>query len=154
MTRAPAAAIALLLLSGTAQAQDVLLLPAVQYGAPLRLSGGLSVFVPLGETGTMFRQGLIVEGSAGRAGGRASIGLARFIEAFGLDGRAVVTRTWSSPLDAATDSTYGGIEAGLSIAYVRVSAGVARRIAGASGPDATIFTWGAAFQLPRYFKKR
>ena len=133
-------------------AGQLLFLPAVQYGAPLKISGGLAVFVPVGERGTMTRQGVIVEGSGGQGGLRASVGLARFIEVSGLDARIVIDRTWSSPRDASPDSTYGGIEAGLSIAYVRVSVGVAHRISGPSGPDTTILTWGAAFQLPHYFK--
>jgi len=142
--------VAFLALTGEARAQ-ALFLPSAQYGGPLKISGGLAVFVPIGETRTEFRQGIEVEGSAGQGGARASVGLARFLEAFGLDARAVLTRTWSSPRDASPDSTYGGIEAGVSIAYVRVSVGVAHRIAGASGPDATIVTWGAALQLPHYF---
>ena len=136
---------------GAVMAAQVLFLPGIQYGAPLRTSGGLAVFVPVGERGTSRRQGVIVEGSGGQGGVRVSAGLARFVEAFGLDGRLVVNRTWSSPLGASPDSTYGGLEAGLSIAYVRLSVGVSHRVSGASGPDGTILTWGAAFQLPHYF---
>jgi hypothetical protein len=40
------------------------------------------------------------------------------------------------------------VEAGLSIAYVRVSAGVARRLSGPSAPDATIATWTTGVQFP------
>ena len=156
-------AMAACLLAGPAQAQptappdaysDVMFLPGVQYGGPLRISGGLAVFVPVGEVRTDFREGVVVEASGGQGGVRVSAGLARFLEAFGLDSRAVLTRTWSSPLNASADSTYGGLEAGLSIAYVRVSVGVGHRIAGPSGPDATIVTWGAGVQLPHYFKRR
>jgi len=163
MKRAPIALVALFALAGAAYAQqpaqphassDVLFLPAVQYGGPLRISGGLAVFVPIGDRGTSRRQGVVIEGSGGQGGARLSAGLARFIEAFGLDARAVLNRTWSSPLGASPDSTYGGLEAGLSIAYVRVSVGVAHRISGASGPDATILTWGVALQLPHYFGRR
>ena len=134
---------------------QALFIPAVQYGDPLRISGGLAVFVPVGETGTFFRQGVVVEGGAGQGGARISGGVARFLEDFGLDARAVLSRTWSSPRHASPDSTYGGLEAGLSFAYVRVSAGVAHRISGPPEPDdATILTWGVALQLPHYFHRK
>jgi hypothetical protein len=129
-------------------ADDLLLLAGGQYGSPMRISAGLALFVPTGDRYRAITEGFLVEGSAGQGGARISAGLARFLEYLGLDGRAVLSRTWTSPRGAAAHSTYGGLEAGLTIAYVRVSAGVAHRIAGAAGPDATIFTWGAGLQIP------
>jgi hypothetical protein len=126
-----------------------LLFPAVQFGAPARVTGGLGVLIPFGDNRSAARgQGLMVEGSAGQSGMRGSIGPLFFHEYFGLDARAVVQRTWGDPLNASTDSTYLGVEGGMSIAYVRVSIGVAQRLAGPEGPHATILTWSAGVQVP------
>lgn len=119
-----------------------------QYGEPLRISAGFATFLPVGKQVYPIRSGVLVEGSAGQAGARASAGVARFLEYMGLDGRAVLSRTWGSPSGATPDSTYVGAEGGLAIWYLRFSAGVARRIAGPAGPHRTIFTWGAGLQYP------
>lgn len=123
-------------------------LPAVSYGTPLRLSAGLSVFLPAVDLPGGRRDGFIVEAAAGQGGARLAFGHARFLEYVGVDARLVAARTWDSPRGASAKSTYGGVEAGLTLAYVRVSAGVARRLAGPDGPDKTIFTWSAGFQYP------
>lgn len=150
-------ALAMCALTGTAHAQqkaqadssdDWLFLAGAQYGTPMRLSAGLAVFVPTGDPRRALREGFIVEGSAGQGGARVSAGLARFLEYVGLDARAVLSRTSTSPRGGTPNSTYGGLEAGITIAYVRVSAGVAHRIPGAPGPNATIFAWGAGVQCP------
>jgi hypothetical protein len=148
---------ALLLICPAAAAQttaipnhaEPVLFPAVQFGAPARLTGGLAVLLPYGDNRSAFRgQGVMLEGSAGQSGARASGGVFTFEEYFGLDARAVLQRTWGDPLRASTDSTYLGVEGGVSIAYVRVSAGVARRISGPSGAHATILMWSAGIQFP------
>ena len=122
-------------------------LPAAGYGAPLGAAGGLSVFLPTTDDGQQ-RGGFIVDAAAGQGGARIGFGRATFIEYVGFDARAVVSRTFDSPLLASGKSTYAGIEGGLTLAYVRVSAGVARRLSGPAGPRATAFTWTAAFQYP------
>ena len=127
---------------------DPLFLPSVQYGAPLRTSAGLAVFIPTSEEGGARRQGFIVEGSLGAGGARGSFGIARFIEYAGVDARAVFTRTWASPREASARSTYAGAQAGLSIAYVRVSAGVEHRLSGPSSPKATILSWTVGVEFP------
>jgi hypothetical protein len=125
------------------------LLPTIHFGAPLRAAGGLAVFQRLGDSRSgVLGAGLVVEGSAGLGGARGSVGYLTFEDAIALDARVVVTRTWGSPLAAATGATYVGAEAGLSIAYVRVSAGVGQRVAGPAGPRRTIVTWSAGLQFP------
>lgn len=124
-----------------------LFLPAVQYGAPLRISGGLAVYFETKVDGD-FTSGPIVEGSAGQGGVRASFGFASFLEYLGLDARGVVYRTVAHPRGASADSTYLGGEAGLTIAYVRASLGVAQRVAGPGGEHGTILTWTVAVHVP------
>ena len=125
-----------------------LLLPAVQYGSPMRASGGLAVFLPTAEGGTFRRRGFIVEGDVGQSGAKLSFGPSSILEYMEVDARGVLYRTWGSPLRAATHATYAGAEAGIMIAYVRASVGVAHRVAGPSGPRATILSWNAGLQFP------
>lgn len=130
---------------------SLMFLPSVQFEAPSRLSGGLSVFIPTSDDPGSGRGGYIVEARAGRNGARVAFGRAGYLEYLGLDARAFVMRTWSDPLNASTDSTYAGAEGGLSIAYVRVALGVGQRVAGPSGKHGTIFTWSAGVQLPLFW---
>jgi hypothetical protein len=148
--------VALLMASATADAQTIpnpsnpVLFPAVQFGAPARWTGGIGVLLPYGDNRSAQRgQGLMVEASAGQSGARVSAGPFWFEEYLGLDGRIVLQRTWGHALRAATGSTYLGAEGGVSIAYLRLSAGVAWRVAGPTGRHGTIFLWGAGLQFPR-----
>lgn len=120
-----------------------------QYGTPLKASASLGLFRSQPNPARHPQiDGFIVEAGAGPGGVRASAGLAGFLEFFGLDLRGVVTRTFSQPRGASARSTYGGVEGGLTIYYVRLSAGVAHRLAGPPGDKATIFSWGAAVLIP------
>lgn len=127
---------------------NLMLLPSVQYGTPLRISGGLGLLVLTAEKGGFRRDGFLVEGVVGQGGASASFGVARFLEYAGLDVRGVLYRTGLSPRGAAADSTYGGAEVGLTIAYVRLGAGLARRLSGASGTSATVGTWKVSVHVP------
>ena len=124
-----------------------LFLPGVHYGAPLEIAGGLAVYFETRVDGD-FTSGLIVEGSAGQGGARLSFGVASFLEYLGLDARGVVHRTVAHPRGASADSTYLGGEAGLTIAYVRASVGVAQRITGPAGEHGTILTWTVGVHVP------
>ena len=115
--------------AATAHAQDPapapkppapLFIPGIQYGAPLKISGGLAVYLPAREEGGFRSEGWIVEGSAGQAGARGSFGVARFLEYLGLDARAVLHRTW----------------------------GVAHRLSGSTAGEATMFSWSVGVQYP------
>lgn len=120
----------------------------VQYGVPSRTSAGVMVFIPTAVQGGFRSSGFIADGLVGESGGRLSIGRVTAVEYLGLDLRAVLTRTWASPRGASADATYAGAEVGASIAYVRVSAGVIRRVAGTPGPRATAGAWSIGLQLP------
>jgi hypothetical protein len=150
---AGAAVIATLALATSAYAQTPphdhgpLFLPGVQYGTPLKIAAGLAVYFETSADGD-FTKGFIVEAGAGQGGVRASFGLASFLEYMGLDARGVVHRTFAHPRGASSESTYLGGEAGLTIAYVRLSLGVAQRIAGPSGEDRTILTWTVGVHVP------
>jgi hypothetical protein len=66
----------------------------------------------------------------------------------GFDALLTVTRTGQNPRGAGVKSTYVGVEGGLVLMSVRLSAGVAHRTAGAPGASATIFTWSVGAQIP------
>jgi hypothetical protein len=125
-----------------------LLLPGVSFGTPLRIAAGLAVFVPTKVEGGARTRGFIVEGSAGQGGARGSFGFASYLEYMGIDFRGVFLRTGASPRGASAEATYAGAEAGLTIAYVHLSAGVAQRLAGPDGDHRTIFTWSASIEIP------
>jgi hypothetical protein len=156
MGRLSVIAIGLSLFSGAVHAQQAtpsqdhkpVFLPSVQYGSPLRTSGGLGVFLPTKDEGGFRRRGFIVGGDVGQGGAKASFGAASIVEYLEADARGVIYRTWASPRQATGHATYAGAEAGIMIAYVRVSAGVAHRVGGAEGPHATIFSWNAGLQFP------
>jgi hypothetical protein len=125
-----------------------LLLPSVSYGAPLRTAVSFAVF----RSNPNPRQeqlidGWSVEAGVGQGGARFSAGHSSFLEYVGIDLRGVLTRTFKSPRGATPSSTYAGVEGGLTIAYVRVTAGVAHRLGGLGG-KATIFTWSGGVQIP------
>lgn len=151
-------AIAALLSAGAAEARQAppptiatrerIVFASAQYGAPLRTSASLALFVANpNPTRHPRMDGWIVEGGAGQGGVRVSVGTAGFLEYFGIDLRGVVSRTFARPRAADARSTYAGAEAGMTIAYVRLSIGAAHRVSG-SGAKPTILTWGAAVQIP------
>jgi hypothetical protein len=129
------------------------------YAAPSRWTGGLGLLIPFakprpdGDLGDLREhRGLEVEASAGVGGVRLALGPASFGKSpkgpvlFGGNLLGSVTRTRRSPRGASADSTYVGLEGGLVLLTVRVSAGIAQRVAGAEGPRATIFTWSVGVQ--------
>lgn len=128
--------------------RPLLFLPGAQYGAPLKASGILAIYVPTHVEGGFRSRGWMADGGGGQAGARASFGRAAVLEYLETDLRAVVYRTWGSPRAAASHATYAGVEGGLSLAYARFSAGIAQRVAGTSGDRGTIVTWSAGVQVP------
>jgi len=148
--------------SATASAQDAqtapegspLVLFGGRYSAPTRWTGDVAMLFRLGkprQNGDLGdlqeHRGLEVEASAGVGGARLALGPA-FVgkppggpALFGADLLVGLTRTWNSPRGASTRSSYAGLEGGLTLLMVRLSAGIAHRVAGTEGPDANIFTW-------------
>ena len=90
------------------------------------------------------------EGSGGFSvgAGGAALALEGPYLTTGFDALFTVTRTGETPRGAGADSTYVGVEGGLVLMSVRLSAGVAHRADGPPGPKATIFTWSVGVQLP------
>jgi hypothetical protein len=129
------------------------------YGSPDRASASAGVLIapprPLasGTAPDSSRAGILVKGTAGSGGfsfgaGGSALALEGPYLTTGFDALFTVTRTGKTPRDAGADSTYVGVEGGLVLMSVRLSAGVAHRVAGPPGPKATIFTWRAGVQLP------
>lgn len=119
-----------------------------QYGAPLRTSAGLMIFIPTVVQGGFRSSGFLADGLVGQSGGRVSFGLVTAVEYFAVDVRGVVTRTWASPRGVSTDATYAGAEAGASIGYVHISGGLLHRVAGSPGRRATAGSWSIGLQVP------
>jgi len=121
-------------------------------GAPLRLSGGATVFVPFGKAssgdGLKNQRAVELEANAGMGGARVAGGIAFLAGPFGPDVLLSLARTSASPRSAAPHATYVGLEAGYVWLMLRVSAGVVQRVAGPSGQKATVFTWQAGAQVP------
>ena len=163
------AALDMLAGSATARAQDAqiptptgsrpLVLVGAGYAAPTRWTGGVGLLIPLrkprenGDLGDLQdHRGLQVEASAGVDGARISIGPA-FVGKppagpvlFAGDVLAGFTRTWNSSHRATAESSYVGLEGGVTLLMVRLSAGIAHRVGGPEGPNATILTWSLGMQ--------
>jgi hypothetical protein len=144
--------------------------PFAQYGAPQRLTGGLSVLFPIGKTSrgeltAVGARGIELQASGGDGGWRVAAG--PFFAAFPLwtlDVLLTVTRTTADPRGALPESTYVGVEAGMW-AYVwtfeskscfgncrhvllmfKPSIGFAHRVDGPAGLKRTMFTWSTGAQ--------
>ena len=142
-----------------AQAQEpgqFYLLAGAQYGAPTRATADLGIMFATKENADCpsdcARHGFLAEGGLGQGGTRYSAGAWAITDAggFGMDARAVMNHTFSFPRRATPGANYIGVEAGLMIAYVfRISAGVAHRVSGPSGPrGGTIFTMSGGVEIP------
>jgi hypothetical protein len=134
-----------------------LLLVGLAYDRPLRTAAGLGILIPFGapdteDHGVLSYPGVLVEAGAGAGGRRIGFGLASRVKdssgpvLFGVDVLMALRWTAASPRSASANATYIGAEAGLLLLAVRVSAGVARRIEGPSGPHRTIATWRVGVQ--------
>ena len=142
------------------RASRPLFLVGARFDAPARavVSGGLLFQVGKLTTGSDFgdsvvaHRGLEVEASAGLGAWRLAAGYARRVKSrngpvlFGEDLLASVTRTRDEPRGATPDSTYVGVEAGLTLIAIRFSAGVAHRVSGPSGPHRTMFIWSVGLR--------
>ena len=120
---------------------------------PLRAAGSVGILLPVwdleyGDPGCTVPayRGVVLEASAGRGGQLFAVGLARWVKPddapalFGQDVLVSVIRTRTSPRAADANSTYVGVEGGVTVLAVRVSAGVARRLT-SEGSNSTIFRW-------------
>jgi hypothetical protein len=147
-----------------------LVAPFAQYGAPQRLTGGLSVLFPIGKTGrgeltAVGARGIELQASGGDGGWRVAAGpFAAALPLWTLDVLLTVTRTTADTRGALPESTYVGVEAGVW-AYVwsfgrkscigncrhvllmfKPSIGFAHRVDGPAGLKRTMFTWSTGAQ--------
>ena len=147
----------------------LLVVPFVQYGAPQRLTGGLSVLFPIGKTrreeGALVTHGIELQGSAGQGGWRVAAGSFHAgLPWFWADVLLTATHTWDDPRGAFPESTYVGVEAGFAVItplneYVshrfgvmfKPSVGFAHRLDGPAGLKQTMFTWSVGAHVPAEF---
>jgi hypothetical protein len=154
------AMVALVTLPARLHAGPLILLNA-QYGAPMRASAGIGVLSSFDRRKKsrsveerQVRSGLLVAGNVGKGGEQLAVGIGglvtegSYLLIYGFDIRGTVTRTGTSPRQAAAESTYGGVEAGLTLSLVRLSAGYARRLSGAAATRRHALTWSVGVQLP------
>ncbi len=137
--------------------------PFAQYGAPQRLTGGLSVLFPIGESSLepiFVARGIELQASGGDGGWRVAVG--PFLAAVPLwtaDVVLTVTRTTADTRGALPQSTYVGVEAGVRVPVwgigstscvrncrgvllmFKPSIGFAHRVDGPAGLKRTMFTW-------------
>jgi hypothetical protein len=120
-----------------------------RFGTPLRISASAGLIlgrVSADDAAYHTASGWLVQAEAGAGGGKLALGKAAallygpFRPYAGGALKAVVVRTWGSPLGARPRRTYAGAEVDLALLYVRASVGLLRQVAG-SGDD-TMLSWG------------
>lgn len=130
----------------------------LSYGSPERAAAHLGVSfgdaVPgAGTEGFAMGSGTIVEAAVGFGAGTFGIGRSLVIltEEKSVrvlaDLKAIVSRSWDEPRSASPNSTYVGAEGGLSIAFVRFTMGVSRRLEDREHGDEWLYHWGVGFQI-------
>lgn len=97
--------------------------------------------------------GTIVEATAGLGAGTFGIGRSMVIlteehsARVLADLKAIVSRSWDEPRSASPNSTYLGVEGGLSVSFVRVTLGVSKRLGDRLSGNEWLFHWGAGIQI-------
>jgi hypothetical protein len=129
-----------------------LFLVGARYEHPLREAAGVAVLIPVATDygdGLRAYRGLLVGADVGTGGIRFAAGPAvrakptRGPVMFGQDVLVSISRTGRMPRRAAPESTYLGVDAGVTLVFVRFSAGIAHRVSGAAASNGTVFTWSA-----------
>jgi hypothetical protein len=141
------------------------IVPFAQYGAPQRLTGGLSVLVPIGRTGreegAYVARGIELQGSAGQGGWRVAAGAFHGgLPWFWADALLTATRTTNAPRGAFPESSYVGAEAGVAFitplneyftsrfgVMVKPSFGFAHRLGAPAGLERTMYTWSVGAHI-------
>jgi hypothetical protein len=137
--------------------------PFVQYGAPQRLAGGLSVLFPVGRPVlrdfALSARGLELQASGGQGGWRVAAGaFTAALPVWWADVLLTATRTTADPRGARPESTYLGVESGFALTLpfppewytgdfihpvimIKPSFGFAHRLDGPAELKNTMFTW-------------
>jgi hypothetical protein len=130
----------------------------LSYGSPERAAAHLGVsfgdHIPGGGIeGFAMGSGTIVEAAVGMGAGTFGIGKSLVIltEEKSVrvlaDMKAIVSRTWDEPRAASANSTYLGVEGGLSVAFVRFSLGALKRLEERAQGDEWLYHWGLGIQI-------
>lgn len=106
-----------------------------------------------GTEGFAMGSGTIVEAAIGTGAGTLGIGRSMVIltEEKSVrvlaDLKAIVSRTWDEPRSASANSTCLGVEGGLSVAFVRFTMGVSKRLEDQPAGDDWLYHWGLGIQI-------
>jgi hypothetical protein len=130
----------------------------LSYGSPERWAGhiGLSFGddVPgSGIEGFAMGTGAVIEATIGVGAGTFGIGKSlviltdeKHLRAV-TDLKAIVSRTWNEPRAASANSTYLGVEGGLSMSFVRFTLGFSKRLEERVEGDEWMYHWGVGIQI-------
>jgi hypothetical protein len=130
----------------------------LSYGSPERWAGHIGMSfggdVPGGGVeGVALGTGTVVEATIGLGAGTFGIGKSLVVLTeekhvrVVTDLKAIVSRTWDEPRAASANSTYLGVEGGLSVAFVRFTLGVSKRLEERSEGDEWLYHWGVGIQI-------
>lgn len=130
----------------------------LSFGSPERAAAHLGVSfgrdIPGGGIeGFAMGSGTIIEAAAGRGAGTLGIGRSVVIltEEKSVrvlaDLKGIAVRTWDEPRSASANSTYLGVEGGLSVAFVRFTMGVSKRLEDRPKGHDWLYHWGVGIQI-------
>jgi len=130
----------------------------LSFGSPERAAAHMGVSfgrdIPGGGIeGFAMGSGTIVEAAVGMGAGTLGIGRSVVIltEEKSIrvlaDVKALVSRTWDEPRSASAHSTYLGVEGGFSVAFVRFTMGMSKRLEDRSEGDDWLYHWGVGIQI-------
>jgi hypothetical protein len=137
----------------------------LSFGTPARAKAHVGVSfgddIPTNASeGFALGSGPVVEATVGMGAGSVGIGRSililteeKSVRVY-ADVKAVATRTWDEPRRASAHATYLGVEGGLSVAFVRFTLGVSKRLEEKSRGANVLFTWGAGVQIRKGGSKR
>jgi len=131
----------------------------LSFGSPDRLAARLGLsfgdHVPGADTeGLAVGTGTVAELAIGQGSGTIGVGKSfivlvpeeRSLRVVG-DLKALAVRTWDEPRSASPNSTYLGLEGGLSVAIVRFTIGVSKRLEDRVEGDEWLYHWSLGIQV-------
>ncbi len=130
----------------------------LSFGTPERAAAHVGVSfggnIPsAGVEGFALGSGTVVEAAIGMGAGTLGIGRSMVIltEEKSIrvlaDLKAIVSRSWDEPRSASANSTYLGVEGGLSVAFVRFTMGVSKRLEDRPEGNDWLYHWGLGIQI-------
>lgn len=129
----------------------------LSFGTPARatvqLGASIGDHIPSRGEDLAMGTGPVFEAAIGLGGGKIGVGHSLVVltdEAsirVVADLKAVAIRSWDEPRGASRNATYLGAEGGLSVSFVRLTVGLAKRLAGRPSGANVLLTWGAGVQI-------